>query len=168
VEIAVILPSEVIICSSLVRIDLNNYKNRSNSSNYIEHRGTVSKIDNGTLTVVLQGNIHCEGCKAQSACGVSESNDKEIEVSINDSYQVNEPVTILMQRQLGMKAVFWAYLFPFILLVSVLFISVNFVEEWLAGILALAVLIPYFLVLYFTKNLFKKAFEVTVLKNQLR
>jgi sigma-E factor negative regulatory protein RseC len=154
----------VIKCTSLVRIDLNNYKNQSNLDNYIEHQGTVSRISNDTLTVTLQGNIHCEGCKAQSACGVSDSNDKEIEVPINDSYQINEPVKVLMQRQLGMQAVFWAYLFPFILLVSVLFISVNFVEEWLAGVLALAILIPYFVILYLTKSLFKKVFEVTVLK----
>lgn len=157
----------MIICISLVRIDLNNYKNQSNSDNYIEHQGTVSKIGGSSLTVSLQGNVHCEGCKAQSACGVSESNDKEIEVPINDAYRINEPVTILMQKQLGMRAVFWAYLFPFILLVSVLFISVNFVEEWLSGVLALAILIPYFLVLYLTKSLFKKAFQVTVLKNQI-
>ena len=60
---------------------------KSNSNNNLEisepavrHEGIVTKISQETITISLKGNINCEGCKAKSACGVSESNDKEIEV----------------------------------------------------------------------------------------
>ena len=100
----------------------------SNSNNSLEiaepvvrHEGIVSKISNDTITISLKGNINCEGCKAKSACGVSESNDKEIEVdNTSNTLQLNENVEVVLQKDLGLKAVFWAYVFPFILMIRIL------------------------------------------------
>jgi len=60
------------------KLDLNSYKNQG--QNTINHEGIISKISNGVLTVSLKGNINCEACNAKAACGVSESNSKEIEI----------------------------------------------------------------------------------------
>lgn len=141
------------------KIDLNT------SSQFITHEGVISKISRNSVTVALKGNINCEGCKAKAACGVSESNDKEIEVyDTNSNLKLNEPVEVQMKKQLGLKAVFWAYFFPFLLLVSVLFIGSMFINEGLAGLLAILVLIPYYFILYVMKNYFKKAYSLSILK----
>jgi len=110
-------------------------------------------------------NVNCEGCKAQSACGVSDSNDKEIEV-LNpiQSFQVNEEVAVVLKKELGLKAVFWAYVFPFILMAVVLVVTSFFFEEWVAGLLSLFILLPYYFMLYIMKDAFQKAFQVSILK----
>ena len=145
---------------------------KSNSNNNLEigepvvrHEGIVSKISKETITISLKGNIDCEGCKAKSACGVSESNDKEIEV-VNSSkiLHLNENVEVLLKKNLGLKAVFWAYVFPFILMVTVLLVSSLFLKEWQAGLLALTILIPYYISLHYLNFFFKKKFKVSILK----
>jgi len=154
------------------RFNLNSFKSRSKDS--VKHSGVISKISKSTITVSLDGNVNCESCKAKAACGISESNSKEIEIthsiseqaSIFQSFKLNEGVEVVMQTALGLEAVFWAYIFPFILMIVVLFISSYFLKEWVAGLLSLFILIPYYLLLYVLKNSFQKSFKIAILKNQ--
>ena len=130
----------------------------------IRHDGVVSRIANGEAVVSLIDNINCEGCKAKGACGVSESNDKEIVVPIGDSkVEINQSVTLSLAKGLGMKAVFWAYVFPFILMVTTLIICSIVTSELVAGVASLAVLIPYYLMLWYMTPIFKKKFQVSLL-----
>jgi len=132
----------------------------------IKHEGLISKISDGVLTVSLKGNINCEGCKAKAVCGVSDSKDKEIEVfKTNHSFIINESVQLVLKKNLGLKAVFFAYVIPFILLVFTLFVASNFLKEWIAGLVSLFILIPYYLLLYFSKDSFQKVFIISILKN---
>ena len=147
----------------MTKLDLDGYKTQQ--VNLLKHEGIISKISENVITVSLKGNVNCEGCKAQSACGVSDSNDKEIEIfNTTQSFLLNEPVDVVLKRELGLKAVFWAYVFPFILLFVVLIFSSFFFEEWIAGLLSLSILIPYYLMLYVLKDTFQKAFQVSILK----
>ena len=146
----------------MAQLDLDSYKIKKDS---IKHEGIVSMISINAITISLKGNVNCEGCKAQSACGVSESNDKEIEIeNPMQSFQLNESVDVVLNRELGLKAVFWAYVFPFILMFSVLVITSLFLKEWISGLISLAVLVPYYLMLFVLKDTFKKAFQVSILK----
>lgn len=131
----------------------------------VKHEGIVTKITPQSITVALNGNINCEACNAKAACGVSESNNKEIEV-LNSSQplRLNEKVEVILKRSLGLKAVFWAYVFPFILLISVLLIASSIYKEWIAGLLSILVLVPYYLALYVLRNSFKKTFQVSIFK----
>lgn len=145
------------------QLDLESYK--KGDIKEITHHGVVSKITSNKITVALKGNVNCEGCKAQSACGVSDSNDKEIEIiNATQSFQLNEPVEVLLKRELGLKAVFWAYVFPFILMFLVLVITSFFFKEWIAGLLSVSILIPYYFMLFVLKDKFQKAFQVSILK----
>ncbi len=131
----------------------------------IKHEGVISKVNPNGYVISLKGNFNCEGCKAKSACGVSESNDKEIEIfDSNELYNLNESVTVSLKKDLGLKAVFWAYILPFILMMFTLVISSYFFAEWIAGILSLCVLGPYYLMLFIFNNKFKKAFKLSILK----
>ena len=137
----------------------------------MKHSGAISKITNSTITVSLEANINCEGCKAKAACGVSESSSKEIEIDnpnlleqTRQPFVLNEEVAVEMQEELGLKAVFWAYLFPFILLVSILLVASLFVSEGQAGLIALSMLIPYYVTLHLLNAFFKKEFKVSIEK----
>jgi len=146
----------------MTQLDLDSYKSKNNN---IKHEGIISKISKNTITISLKGNVNCEGCKAQSACGVSDSNDKEIEVlNEKQSFRLNEMVAVVLKKELGLKAVFWAYIFPFVLMFIVLVITSLFLKEWVAGLVSLAVLIPYYFMLFALKDIFQKAFQVSILK----
>ncbi len=147
----------------MTKLDLDSYKTKSRD--IVNHEGIVSKISKSTITISLKGNVNCEGCKAQSACGVSDSNDKEIEV-LNpiQSFQINEAVEVILKKELGLKAVFWAYVFPFILMAVVLVVTSFLFEEWVAGLLSLFILLPYYFMLYVLKDSFQKVFQVSILK----
>jgi sigma-E factor negative regulatory protein RseC len=99
------------------------------------------------------------------ACGISESKTEEIEIiNADSSFIIDENVHIVINKALGLKAVIWAYVLPFILLISVLFISSLFVAEWLAGLIALSVLVPYYFILHSMNSVFRKKFKISVLK----
>jgi len=131
----------------------------------VQHDGIVSKISNNKVTVALKGNINCDACNAKAICGASEASTKEIEVQdVSQSLGLNENVTVLLKKSLALRAVFLAYVFPFMLLLSTLLIASYYYEEWVAGLLALVVLIPYFIILYALRNTFKKEFKISILK----
>ncbi len=146
------------------RLDENNYI--TVNKNFVQHSGVISKITDGRITVSLNGNINCAACNAKAACGISESNSKEITIeNTNRSFKLNEGVAVVLQKELGLKAVFWAYIFPFILVFAVLLIASNFLKEWIAGLLSLFVLIPYYVMLYFFNSSFERVFKISILKN---
>jgi positive regulator of sigma E activity len=129
------------------------------------HAGFISKINSDSIIVTLEENIHCEACHVKGTCGVSESSTKEIEVpNSGDLFKINEHVDVILKKALGLKAVFWAYVFPFILMFFTLIIASNFLKEWLAGLLSLFILIPYYVMLYFLKTSLKGVFQISVLK----
>ena len=145
------------------KLDLESFN--SSDKNLIKHEGVISKISKNGIIISLKGNINCEGCKAQSACGVSDSNDKEIEIpTTNIAYALNETVNLVLEKQLGLKAVFWAYVFPFILMMITLIIFSAFFEEWIAGLVSLFVLVPYYFMLYMLNDSFKRAFKISIFK----
>jgi sigma-E factor negative regulatory protein RseC len=129
------------------------------------HEGKVASVLSNSIVVVLDQNIECAGCHARGACGVSESHHKEIEVYTSPgSFQIHERVRVQLKKATGMKAVFWAYIFPFLMMSSTLIITSQFLEEWLAGLLSLSILAPYYLTLYLFKNQLKQRFQASVLK----
>ena len=145
------------------RIDINSAKTAVDS--LVRHQGTVSKVSKNSVTVSLMGNLHCEACNAKSACGVSDSGSKEIVIPASEqSLELHETVEVRMKKDLGLKAVFWAYVFPFILLFVVLLVASSVYQEWIAGLLALGILIPYYLFLYVLRNSFGDTFKVSVSK----
>lgn len=132
--------------------------------NAVRHDGYVSKINKDRVTITLLGNINCEACHAQGSCGMAETEAKQIEIESPQTFQLNDNVEVCLNKGLGLKAVFWAYVLPFILLISTLVISTLYLEEWLAGLLSLTILIPYYAILFVLRQSFKKAFQISVLK----
>jgi len=129
------------------------------------HSGVISKITGNSVIVSLEQNVHCESCRAKASCGISESNTKDIEIENTiDAFTINETVTVVLKKALGFKAVFWAYVFPFFLMFATLLITSVFLKEWLAGLVSLFILIPYYVTLYFLKNTLKSAFKISIIK----
>lgn len=138
---------------------------KSSNTDVYTHSGIISEMRDSSLLVSLDGNVHCESCRANGTCGISDSGLKVVEIPYADSsFKLNEQVNVVLNKSLGLKAVFWAYVFPFFLMISTLLIATSFLAEWMAGLLSLLILVPYYTILYFLRNFFKRTFEISILK----
>jgi sigma-E factor negative regulatory protein RseC len=131
------------------------------STDCIEQRGIIEEIENGTAKVKITSFSACASCTSKDGCMTSESVDKTISVFIGDKqFNRGELVKISMKKTLGLKATLLAYLLPFVVLLITLIILTEIgISEAISGLVSLAVLIPYFLVLYFFKHKLQKIFQ---------
>ncbi len=135
-------------------------------SNIIEHSGIVESIENNVVKVNILSASACSSCHAKGSCGVSETENKIVEIfNPEDKFSVGEKVNIIGEESLGFKALFYAYLLPFILIISTLIIASFFTSsEAIIGLLSLIVLIPYYIGLSFYKGKMRKIFTFKLKK----
>ena len=135
---------------------------------YIEHEGFVEEINPQHIKVRIVNESACASCHAKGACTTADLQDKLIDVyqSISN-ISVGQKVMLLGKKSLAPKAVLLAYVFPLFLILATL-ITVFYVtnNELLAGILSLAVLIPYFIIIYFMRNKLEQTFSFSI-KHQI-
>ncbi|MBT3209469.1 MAG: SoxR reducing system RseC family protein [Bacteroidetes bacterium] len=136
------------------------------STKTIEHKGFIKSIDAKQIRVSILAESSCASCHAKGLCNLSEVDEKEIEiVRKNGDFSIGETVNVIMQESLGFHAMFLGYIFPFILVLATLIVSSNFSNnEAISGLLSLSVLIPYYIILYFSKSSLKKKFSFTLQK----
>ena len=128
------------------------------SNNVIEHRGRIEAIKGNCIKVHFISMSACSNCHARSVCSASGMEKKEVEI-IGDSRhsQVGEEVKVLLRQSMGFKALFYGYVLPFFLLVTALFLfSAIFQHEVVAGLLSLGMLLPYYLLVYHSKDHFQR------------
>jgi len=133
----------------------------------ITHQGIINKITESAIDVTIVSKSQCASCHAKGACTVADVQDKLVTVYTNStkSFKEGETVKLLLKKSLGFVALTYAYLIPFILLMSTLIISLQFYNELISGILSIIVLIPYYIVLYFLKDKLKKTFTFQIEKH---
>lgn len=135
-------------------------------SKTIEHIGIVKQLREGYADILIIQNSACSGCHAKSACTAADSAEKIIEVPyFQNDLKIGQQVTVVGAKSMGWKAVGYAFVLPFILLMAML-IGVGEVtgDELKAGICALSVLLPYYLILYLLRNKMKSKFTFTLRK----
>jgi sigma-E factor negative regulatory protein RseC len=116
----------------------------------IKHSGAVASIDKNVVKIEIISQSACASCKSKSMCQMSESKEKIIDVSVFDpeKYSVGDSVNIVMQEQLGLKAVFLAYVMPFLVCVITLFgLSLVFDSELICGGSSILAAALYYLIL---------------------
>ncbi len=148
-------------CLNLQRGNSRNYRILSSD---IKHTGFVKEINGTSLIVNIVNQSACSTCHAQSACSVSDFQDKEIEISnVDGNYSRGQEITVVFKEAQGFTALFYGYILPFILVLVTLIISISISEnELIGGLLALAILIPYYITIYFFRHLLKNVFKFEV------
>lgn len=88
----------------------------------VEHIATVVRTGDGVVEVELTAQSACASCHARTACGMGESARKRIGIVTPDAaaYVPGECVTVSVERNMGMTAVLWAYVVPFVVLLGAL------------------------------------------------
>ena len=132
----------------------------------IRHKGIVSESDGKQVRVNIIAHSACSSCKAKTACGMSESQEKIVEVSDSRHFAVGEEVMVNMDQALGTRAVLLGYFFPFLVLFISLVVMIQVTgREGLSALIAISLLAPYYLVLYLFRDRLKKRFSFRIEKN---
>ena len=136
----------------------------------IIHSGTVERVENGKAYVRILQASACSSCQAAKLCRSSESKEKIIDVPLATSQKVSigQPVQIEGTTSQGLKAVWWAYTLPLILLLVSLFSFVKLTgSEAVAAFSSLFVLVVYFFVLYVLRDKLSRilSFKITNITN---
>lgn len=117
----------------------------------IEHIATVMRVGDGVVEVELTAQSACAACHARMACGMGESTRKRIEVATSEAsaFTQGECVVISVERNMGMTAVLWAYVVPFVVLLGAL-VSASLAGwgDGAAALTALGGVALYYVALY--------------------
>lgn len=130
----------------------------------VDHLGVIQGIDGSYIDVCITSFSACASCHAKGACSASDSKEKVISVFMpSHSHEVGDTVRVVMKQSLGFKALFWGYLLPFILVVTVLIALTTIeVSEGKAGLASLAILPVYYLFLYLFRDKVTKQFDFEI------
>ena len=135
------------------------------TNNTIKHLGIVENIQGSHLSVRIVQTSACAACSVKGHCSSADSKDKIIDIidTAAASYQVGENVMVVGETSMGMQAVALAFIIPFVLLIFTLFLFMALIEnELYAALLSLAVLVPYYYILWLNKTRLKQKFTFTI------
>ncbi len=138
-----------------------------NKIKQIEHQGFVKNITDNEMKVSILSQSSCASCKVKSSCGVSDTEEKIVNVFIqkNHNYKIGEKVKVYYKQSLGFRALFFGYVLPFLILMFALVITLSITEnEIISAIVAFTALLPYYLILYFNKKKLKNTFSFSIKK----
>lgn len=126
--------------------------------------GIVESIDAKYIKVRIHNQSACSMCYSKGVCTSLGSSERIIDVENDGKHKIlpGDTVDIQMISTSGGMAVLFGYVIPFIILMTVLLIASSFMSEIASASVSLLVLVPYFIILYFSRNRMKKYFRFTL------
>jgi len=135
--------------------------------NLVSHTGKVVSVSDTHVFVKIERGSACSGCKNKGACQMGENQEQIIPIKTADTsnYFANEDVHIFMRTSLGMRAVVYAYLLPFVFLLVAFLVARLFTSSEIIQVLcAFVSVIVYYVILYKMRNGLEKTFQFYVEK----
>lgn len=126
----------------------------------IKHEGIISSFEGDIAKVRLVNISACASCHVKSVCSLSEADQKVVDVMAkNVTMATGDKVTVSFNESLGIKALFFGYILPFmVMMVAFLTTWVASHSEVYAGLAALFILIPYYLILALYRRSLQQSF----------
>lgn len=130
----------------------------------ISHEGIIHNVSKNKITVTIVSTSACSTCHAGGTCNMAEMQEKKIDIyHFKGDYHPGQLVNVVGKTRQGYKAAFYGYLLPFFVVFVTLIVASIFIKsEGITGILSLAVLVPYYLILYIFRNKLKSSFEFEI------
>ncbi len=134
-------------------------------ANTIKHQGIVENINGSHLQVRIIQTSACASCSIKGHCSSADTKEKLIDVTDDNvsSYQPGDRVWVIGELSMGVMAVLFAFIFPFLILIFSLFIFMAIWNDELGSALcSLALLIPYYYILWLNKSRLGKKFSFSI------
>lgn len=133
----------------------------------IEHEGIIEKINGNHITVRILQQSACSACHAKGACMAADMKEKRVDVSDSSGlYHPHERVVVTGKESIGYKAVLWAFVFPLILLITMLVLGISawHFNETEAALGSILILVPYYFLLYLLRHKMANTFRFSIKK----
>ena len=134
-------------------------------ANTIKHQGIVENINGSHLQVRIIQTSACASCSIKGHCSSADTKEKLIDVTDDNvsSYQPGDRVWVICELSMGVMAVLLAFILPFFVLIFSLFIFMAIWNDELGSALcSLALLIPYYYILWLNKSRLGKKFSFSI------
>lgn len=134
-------------------------------ANTIRHQGIVENIDGSHLQVRIIQTSACASCSVKGHCSSADTKEKLIDIFDADAatYHPGDRVWVVGELSMGAMAVLYAFILPFLVLIGSLFIFMAIWENELRSALcSLALLIPYYYILWLNKSRLGKKFSFSI------
>lgn len=134
-------------------------------NDFVSHSGVVERVEDGCVHVRIVQTSACAACKVAGYCHAAESKEKVVDVYCDNSaaYAVGQTVNVLASRQMAGSALLLAFGLPFVVMVSVLVVVLLLTgHEGVAALSALGALIPYYGILWLTRDKLRSRFAFTI------
>ncbi len=130
----------------------------------IRHTGIVTDTKNEKISVRINDALTCHSCGLKNACGKHDEEPKFFEISVKENYSRGETVYLEMNSELGLKAMLLAFFFPFLVLIIVIMLSLQFFNELIASIIGVGFVSLYYWILQKNENLIEKKIHLNISK----
>ena len=134
-------------------------------ANTIKHQGIVENINGSHLQVRIIQTSACASCSIKGHCSSADTKEKLNDVTDDNvsSYQPGDRVWVIGELSMGVMAVLLAFILPFLVLIFSLFIFMAIWNDELGSALcSLALLIPYYYILWLNKSRLGKKFSFSI------
>lgn len=130
----------------------------------INHIGTVIKVTDNNIQIAVTTLSACATCREKSACAISESKQKIIDVEIPDfPVCIGDKVLVTTSLSNAGYSVILAYVLPvFILLCCLVIVTWLGMSELFAACGSLFCLFLYYLALFLLKDRIKRKIRFTI------
>lgn len=132
----------------------------------IYHPAKITSVKNGIAYIAIERESACGTCKNTKTCISLQGGNQVWEVPIEkgSKFSENQRVTLVTGSNSAKKAVWWGYVFPFLVLMSALVVFSNIVKsELITAILCFSVLAVYYFCLYLFRDSLKNNFKIRIL-----
>jgi len=123
--------------------------------NEITHIGKIIEMTPEQTLVEIIVSSACSQCHAKGLCGMSEEQEKLISLPTDPyaAYNVGDQVQVCTKMTMGLKAAWISYVIPLaILMILILSLSVLFESEVLVGLVSVAGVALYYLVIWLLRD----------------
>lgn len=123
----------------------------------MEHKAVVVAVEGKIVEVEMTVNDACGECRAKEICGTGEKRVVAVYDTFAGSYTPGEEVVVSLDEIMGVRAVVYAYIVPFFIMIAVLFGTKAFdASDWVSGGGALGAAAVYYLGLWLMRDKLEK------------
>ncbi len=132
------------------------------------HPGIVQSVDRNHIRVSIISRSACGSCNSKNACSIGDSQDKLVDIYQSGTaaeFTPGDQVEVVLLESTGIKALVVGYILPFLaVLFTLILLTLITGSEKIAGIAAIGILVPYYLLLGLFGKSLKKTFSFSLRK----
>lgn len=131
----------------------------------IRHDGIIEAIEGEHIRVRIIQFSACSECRIATHCKASESKEKIVDVyqHLSTPPSVGDAVVVSISSATAKKALLIGFVIPLVILLAVLSVMLGLgSDEGLSALCALAVFIPYYIIVWFCRDHISKNLELKI------